>query len=197
VQQWVSLRSNLLSLQEQQNGKRFSWVTHADRGGDRYMSTEGTATVLLALGAGAVHVLEAGVARLQMANHNYYLRVAEEQGDPVDQYVLSAVKGIAVASKPGFMVDGPYWQYPRGSYTVDFFLRAPVPTGKMATVEVYNANNGQFLAQKDVQANELAGNNAWSRISLLITMTDVNNRLEFRVYWHGTANMDMAALRIR
>ena len=32
VQHWVSLRLNLLSLQERQNGKRFSWVTHADRG---------------------------------------------------------------------------------------------------------------------------------------------------------------------
>jgi len=94
-------------------------------------------------------------------------------------------------------VAGPYWQYPRGSYTVDFFLRAPTPTGKMATVEVYNANNGQFLAQKAVQANELAGNNAWSRISLPITVSDASNRLEFRVYWHETANMDVAAIRIR
>lgn len=85
VQHWVSLRSNLLSLQERQNGKRFSWVTHADRGCGRYMSMEGTATALLALGAGAVHVLEAGVAPLQMANNHYYLRVAEEPGDPVDQ----------------------------------------------------------------------------------------------------------------
>lgn len=49
------------------------------------MSMEGTATALLALGAGAVHVLEAGVAPLQMANNHYYLRVAEEPGDPVDQ----------------------------------------------------------------------------------------------------------------
>ena len=144
-----------------------------------------------------MHVLEAGVAPLQMANNNYYLRVAEEHGDPVDQYVLSAVKGVAVESKAGFMTYGPYWQYPLGSYTVDFFLRAPAPTGKMATVEVYNANNGQFLAQKAVQANELADNNAWSRISLPITVTDVNNRLEFRVYWHGTTNLDVAAIRIR
>ncbi|MEZ4731934.1 MAG: hypothetical protein R3E79_32850 [Caldilineaceae bacterium] len=120
VQHWVSLRSNLLSLQERQNGKRFSWVTHADRGCGRYMSTEGTATALLALGAGAVHVLEAGVAPLQMANNHYYLRVAEEPGDPVDQYVLSAVKGVAIESQAGFMVYGPYWQYPRGAYTVDF-----------------------------------------------------------------------------
>ncbi|MEZ4731935.1 MAG: hypothetical protein R3E79_32855 [Caldilineaceae bacterium] len=67
----------------------------------------------------------------------------------------------------------------------------------MATVEVYDANHSQFLAQKDVQAHELAGNNAWSRISLPITVTDANNRLEFRVYWHGTANMDVAALRLR
>lgn len=124
------------------------------------MSTEGTATAVLALGAGAVHVLEAGVAPIQMANNNYYLRVDVEHGSPVDQYVLSAVKGVKNESQPGFMAYGPYWQYPQGSYTVDFFLRAPAPVGKMATVEVYDANSSQFLAQKDVQANELAGNNA-------------------------------------
>lgn len=116
---------------------------------------------------------------------------------PVDQYVLSAVKGVAVESKAGFMVYSPYWQYQCGSYTVDFFLRAPTPTGKMATVEVHNANNGQFLAQKAVQASDLAGNNAWSRISLPITVTDANNRLAFSVYWHGTANLDVATQRVR
>lgn len=104
---------------------------------------------------------------------------------PVDQYVLSAVKGVAVESKAGFMVYGPYWQYQCGSYTVDFFLRAPTPTGKMATVEVHNANSSQFLAQKDVQTSELAGNNAWSRISLPITVTDADNRLAFRT-WRPT-----------
>lgn len=153
--------------------------------------------MVLALGTGAVHVLELGVTPLQMTSNNYYLRVVEEHGDPVDQYVLSAVKGVAVESKAGFMVYGPYWQYPRGSYTVDFFLRAPAPTGKMATIEVYNANKGQFLAQKAVQANELAGNNQWSRFSLPITVTNTNNRLEFRLYWHGTATLDVAALRLR
>lgn len=55
---------------------------------------------------------------------------------------------------------------------------------------------GGFLAQTDVQAHELAGNNAWSRISLPITVTDTNNRLEFRGYRHGTANLHVAALRI-
>ncbi len=28
-------------------------------------------------------------------------------------------------------------------------------------------------------------------------VTDANNRLEFRVYWQGTANLDVAAIRIR
>ncbi len=197
MQHWVALCANLLSLQERHNGKRFSWVTHADRGCGRYMSTEGTATAVLALGAGAVHVLEAGVAPLQMANNHYYLRVDEEQGSPVDQYVLSAVKGVKEESQPGFMTYGPYWQYPQGNYTADFFLRAPAPSGTMATVEVFDANRNQFLAQRTVQAAAFVGGNAWTRISLPITVTNPNNRLEFRTYWHGTANMDVAAIRIR
>ena len=65
VQHWVSLRANLLSWQERQNGQRYSWVTHVDRQCGRYMSTEGTATAVLALGAGAVHVFEAG-------NHTFH-----------------------------------------------------------------------------------------------------------------------------
>jgi len=43
----------------------------------------------------------------------------------------------------------------------------------------------------------MAGNNEWSLISLPITVTDANNPLEFRVYWHGTANLDVATIRIR
>jgi hypothetical protein len=30
-----------------------------------------------------------------------------------------------------------------------------------------------------------------------MTLTHTNNRLAFRVYWHGTANLDLAAIRIR
>lgn len=44
---------------------------------------------------------------------------------------------------------------------------------------------------------ELTTNNQWRHLSLLITVTAVNNRLAFRVDWHGTANLDMATIRIR
>ncbi len=43
----------------------------------------------------------------------------------------------------------------------------------------------------------MAGNNEWSWISLPITVMGANNQLEFRVYSHGTANLDVTAIRIR
>lgn len=109
---------------------------------------------------------------------------------------MAVTKG-APTFTPSYMTYGPYWHYPQDSYTLNFFLRAPAPVGKMATGEVYDVNGDQFLAQTDGQFHKLVGNNAWSRMSLPITVTNANNRLEFRVYWHGTANMDVAALRLR
>ncbi len=69
------------------------------------------------------------------------------------------------------MTFGPYQQYPPNAYLVDFFLRSPSPTGKMATIDVYDAQSGQILAS-------------------------INNSLEFRTYWYGAANMDVAAIRV-
>jgi hypothetical protein len=122
---------------------------------------------------------------MRMADRNYYVR---------PHNVLSAVSGL---SSPGHMTYGPYANVPAGSYQVDFFLRSPQPVGKMATLDVYDSNAGVVLASRDVQAADMVQGNDWTRITLNVPVTNARNSLEFRTWWWGTSNLDVAAIRVR
>lgn len=181
---WVSLRSNLLSMQERSGPTLLSWKTGIGNNAS-LINTETTAVNVLALGAGAVDVFEAGKAPMRWANNQYFLR---------PHNVLSAVTGL---SSPGHISYGPYRQYPLGNYTADFLLRSPPPVGTMATLDVYDAERNLFLAQQSVAASSMVGGNRWTRVSLNFSVSAIGNSLEFRTFWHGTANLDVAAVRVR
>ena len=54
-----------------------------------------------------------------------------------------------------------------------------------------------MLAVKDVGVAELAPGNDWALVSLDVAVPAPCNSLEFRVFWHGAANVDVAFVRAR
>lgn len=184
LQHWVSLRSNILSNQEKNDSNLYGWRTHIEKT-DSLINTETIAINVLALGANSLYGFEAGQPPLQMEDHNYLVR---------SYNVLSAITG---SSRPGYMTFGPYQQYPPNAYLADFFLRSESPIGKMATLNVYDAQSEQILASRDVRADEMAGGNDWSRFTLRFDVSNTDNSLEFRTYWHGEADLDVAIIRVR
>jgi hypothetical protein len=184
LQHSVSLRSDIISNQETNGSSLLGWRTGIGDA-NSLINTETTAVNTLALGVNCKYVFEAGRSPLFMNDNNYFLR---------PHNALSAVNGL---SAPGHMTYGPYWNFAPGSYQAEFLLRVPSPSGQVATLDVYDANTGTFLAQRAVFASDLLTGNQWTRITLNFTVTNPSNSLEFRTWWHGGPNMDVAYIRVR
>lgn len=184
IQHSVSLRSIIISNQEKSGSNLYGWIT--DIGSSTALiNTETIACNVLGLGSGGSVAYEAGQAPLNMSAGNYFVRPYS---------ALSAVVGL---SSQGYMTYGPYQHFATGAYTVDYYMRAPAPSGTMAHLDIHDANSGQILAQTSVAAAQMASNNQWTRVSLPITVTNASNSLEFRAWWYATANMDVASIQVR
>jgi hypothetical protein len=188
LQHYVSGRSLLLSWQEKLNGTGplLGWRSDINSTSS-LINTETVSCCVLGLGANAKYLFEAGKSPLSYnTNKNYFLR---------SHNVLSAAK--EGGSQPGYMSYGPYWNFPTGSYTIDFLVRAPGPSGNMISIDVYDSNSGRVLASRTVAAGEFNSGNQWTKCALGFSTSNINNSLEFRCYWNGTANMDLAFLRLK
>ena len=193
IQHSVALRSNILSDQQQENGAPIGWVTGnntTDRNDpSSLINTETTVADVLGLGAGAHLSFEVGRAPLSTpapsSAGKFFLR---------PHNVLSAVVGL---SPTGMMSYGPYMNLPAGSHTVDFYLRAPNPTGDVAYVDINDATANTVLASQEVMGSELTTGNAWTRISVPVTVASASDALEFRIAWRGSTNLDAATIRVR
>jgi len=187
IQHLISARSHLLSNQEVTYGGLWAGWTSSTNDDDSLMNSESIACGALGLAAGAIHVFEAGRKPLSWSDRNYFLR---------KHNVLSAVKDL---SNKGNMTWGPLWNYPKGTYYLSAFLRAPNPQGHMATIEVIDEASGEILASKNVMANDMAVSNNWEEIKLSFIVTagiNPTNRLSFNTHWEGTENMDISHLRL-
>lgn len=184
VQHWVSLRSNILSRQERRGEELLGWRSSVSDLGS-LMNTETMSLNVMALGAGAVAVFEAGQPPLRNENPLYFVRTADN--------VLAARVGSA---QPGYMTVGPAGTYPTGEYEIQFFMRSQGATGAVARLEAANAQNAAILGSREVMAAELP-QGAWRRVDMRLMLNDAQNRVELRAYWYGTASLDVAAIRIR
>jgi hypothetical protein len=149
------------------------------------MNIESLTVPVLALAARADTVLEAGTAPLRNEAKGYFVR---------PHHVLSAVTGSSAA---GLMTTGPGFLAPPGSYEVDFLLRAPAPTGTVATVSVRDIAAGTVLATHDVPASDMAASNDWTRVTLTAVVPAGCHVLDFETAWSATSNLDVAAIRVR
>jgi hypothetical protein len=187
LQHSLSLDSDILDNQQQQgdSGVPIGWVTDIPAGGS-LINIETVACDVLGLGARSSSVFEPGVAPLSSDPGGYFLR---------PYHVLSAVG--SAGSKPGYMTLGPGFQASPGAYTVDFRLRAPSPTGTVATLSIYDDVTSAVLATHDVAAADLATGNEWTEISVPVTVSAPCTRIELRTYWTGTGNLDVGPIRVR
>lgn len=184
VQHWVSLRSNILSRQERRGDELLAWrSSFSDLGS--LMNTETMSLSVMALGAGAVAVFEAGQPPLSNESPGHYIRTADN--------VLAARVG---AAQPGYMTIGPAGAYPAGEYEIQFFIRGGSAAGTVARLEIANADNSAILARHEVMAADLPGG-VWRRVAVRLTLNDTRTNLELRTYWYGTGSLDLAAIRIR
>jgi hypothetical protein len=181
----MALRSNILSNQERSGSTFLGWRSNI-HDTDTLINTESVTVNALALGASSKYVFEAGRAPLLSSAGGYFLR---------PHNVLSA--DISGGSRPGHMTYGPYWTLPVGTYDVDFFLRAPSPSGAVATVDVYDSSTGQVLVSRVLNSADLTSGNRWTRVTLRAQVSNPSNSLELRVWWHGGSNLDVACIAVR
>lgn len=184
VQHWVSLRSNILSRQERRGDELLGWRSSFSNLGS-LMNTETMSLNVLALGAGAVAVFEAGEPPLRNVSPAYYIRTAD--------HVLAARVGTA---QPGYMTVGPAGTYPAGEYEIQFFMRAGSAAGAVARLEIADAGSAAVLADREVTAADLPAG-AWRRVSIQLALDEAQTKLEVGTYWYGTGSLDVAAIRIR
>jgi hypothetical protein len=186
-QHWVALRSNILSNQERRGEQLLGWRSSVGNLGS-LINTETIALSVMALGAGAVAVFEAGEPPLQ-ADTLGYTRTPDN--------VLAAIAGTAA---PGYMTRGSLreysGEYAAGRYQLQLFLRSPAPVGDMARLEIADAA-GAVLATRQVSAADLAPAGTWRRIDLTVELAHAADSLELRTHWSGVASMEIAAIRVR
>ena len=188
LQHSVSLRSVILSNQERAGDRYLGWTSSSVDTGS-LMNTESLAVNTLALGVDAAWVFEAGQEPLRKSSEGgYFLR---------PHHVLSAITEGPTPSKPGYLSYGPGMSVPLGGYHAEFFMRSPAPRENIALVEVYDSVRGQVLAKNTVVASDLKPGNHWTRISLPFQVAHTGNALEFRTYWYGASNVDLALIRVR
>jgi hypothetical protein len=182
LQHAMSLHSWLLTLQEKDTaGTRLGWRTGTlDRA---LINTETTSVAVLALGAHASWVLEPGYAPLSSAPGNYVR----------NHEVLSAVAG---QSAPGHVVFGPYWTLAPGTYDVDFSLRSTAQRveAPFATLDVYDGS--RMVKTVVIEGADAPTGNQWRRYRLTAEIDNESNVTEFRVYWHGSYDLDVGAIRV-
>jgi len=177
----MSVRSHLLSNQERAGSTPIGWRSGISKT-DSLINTESISAAVLGLGAGARRVFEAGRSPLE-TGPGYFLR---------PHNVLSAVRG---RSPQGHMTSGPGWTLPAGEHRADFYLRAPNAEGRMARLSVYDATGRRELASRVVEARDMPGGRSWMRVRLTFT-TQAGHRLDLRTLWYGSADMDIACIRV-
>jgi hypothetical protein len=191
IQQSVSLHSAVLKQQQVTTaGVPLGWVTgdpaHMNLQGGN-INTETSSVMVLSLSAAAKYTFEPGLPPTITTCTTCYQRPTE--------HILSAVVGSTAPNE--YMTYGPYINLPVGSYNVEFYLRTgSSPSGNIANLDVYDANSGQVLGSSRVSGGSMPAGDLWTRILVPVNITNAMNQMEFRVYWYGTMNLDISAIRI-
>jgi hypothetical protein len=205
LQQYVSIRSNILSFQAIDSGSAslvegpfYGWTSDVS-GGNSLMNTESVATNVLGLGANALFSYEIGRLPLKSdsASANFYMR---------SHNVLSAVEGISTSGYLAY--GGPYVTLSKeGNYLLEIFIRSGAlasSSSRLETVllksEIYDsAIYERLLAERDIFGKDFAVNNEWAVITMNFTVVSapMNNSIEFRLSYLGFENIDVSLIRIK
>jgi hypothetical protein len=102
-------------------------------------------------------------------------------------------------NRPEYMAFGPYQAFPKGPVDVDFAMRltsAVPPESEVATIDIYNKSTEAPLATRVIKAKDLARPGQWGHVALGADLPNGNN-MEFRVHWHGSADLDLGWITAR
>lgn len=185
IQHSVSLRSQILNNQEKDNnGTLLGWISNIGVN-TTLINTEGVSVNSLALGANSKYVFEADSAPMMVGN-GFFIR---------EYHAVSAVVGL---SFPGYISFGPNFPLPRGNFVIQFCLRAPNPIDNIAVLDIFDATDYKVLKTMVVKADYfLAKPNQWNLIELSASISEDMHLYEFRTYWHGKSNLDIAYVRVK
>lgn len=185
VQHSVSLRSQILNNQEKDAmGNLLGWISNI--GIDTTLiNTEGVSVNSLALGANSKFVFEADSSPMMIGN-GFFVR---------EYHAVSAVVGL---NFPGHISFGPHVQLPCGNYVIQFCLRAPNPINNIAVVDIFDSTDSNVIGRSVVNADHFqAASNQWNLIQLPFSVSAPNHLYEFRTYWNGKSNLDIAYVRVK
>lgn len=185
LQHSVSLRSQILNNQEKDgNGNLLGWISNI--GVDTTLiNTEGVSVNSLALGANSKFVFEASTSPMMVGN-GFFIR---------EYHAVSAVVGISL---PGYISFGPNFPLPSGDYVIQFCLRAPNPIDNVAVVDVFDTTDSKVIKTMTVRAPDFhALPNQWNLIELSVSVSAPLHSYEFRTYWYGKSNLDIAFIRVK
>lgn len=185
VQHSVSLRSQILNNQEKDDKEnRLGWISNIGVY-TSLINTEGVSVNSLALGANSKFIFEADSSPMIVGN-GFFIR---------EYHAVSAVVGL---NNPGHLSYGPYFALSGGNYVIQFCLRAPNPINNVAVVDVYDATADRVITSMVVRADHFqAGPNQWNFVELSAFITGEGHEYEFRTYWYGKSNLDIAYVRVK
>jgi hypothetical protein len=184
LQHKVSIHSHLLSNQEVGESNLLGWRSGiADS--RTLINTESVSVAVLSLATGALEVFEPGRAPLRADPNHFVAR---------DSHVLSAVVGV---SSPGYLIAGPGRAYAPGNYEVELLVRSTGPAVSLARVEIVDKTTNRILLRSDLTEQQLKFDGLWTAVRIPFTLSNPESVIDFGVYWHGGANMDVAFTRVR
>jgi len=67
----------------------------------------------------------------------------------------------------------------------------------VASLDVRDSEKSETLASRDVMARDMAGENRWTLTVIEFDITNGERKVEFRVFWCGQFDLDVACVRLR
>ena len=91
----------------------------------------------------------------------------------------------------GHLIFGPYRNYPQGEYRVDYRLKTNdnKTLEVVAHIDVCTNRGGTIFTERDIRGTEFLEEGKYQIFSLNFCNPDSHNRLEFRAFFTGKADL--------
>jgi len=111
-----------------------------------------------------------------------------------DKFIVYARKGTDRAET---MLYGPYWQFPRGEYVCDFYIKADRMSNDAPVVKIdVSTDSGKtVLAERVLTGLDFKNKKGYLRFQLKYFLDNVS-KIETRMYYYGNANVSVKQIRI-
>lgn len=169
-----------------------------------------TASLTGAVGRHTVYfVFRAGTEMKYVCNLRYvefkgYSHTYEAEGSEVSHTVGRADgdgwSASTALDSAGFMIYGPYQKAPEGSRSIVYRMMIDNNTANnddVATIDVRDANTGTVLTQQTITRDMFYQSGVSQDFILNFSGANSTDNLEYRVYWNGTAFINVDKIMVR